>query len=152
MCQISQSKHQKEPLISDAIPSTSWTKIDANLCELNEKDYLVLIDYNSKILIVREIQHETRSVVIQSIKGVLSDFGNIKEIVSDNGPCFRSHEFDKVVKTYGITHVTISPHHHQSNGQVERCIRTIKGLLKKNADPWMSLLIGWVNSCLLMVI
>ena len=56
-------------------------------------------------------------------------------------PCFRSHEFNKFVKTYVITHVTVSQHHHQSNGQVERCMRTIKGLLKKNTDPWMSLLI-----------
>ena len=80
-------------------------------------------------------------VVIQSIKGHLSDFGNVKELISDNGPCFRSQEFDKFVKTYGITHITICPHYHQSNSQVERCIRTIKGLLKKNEDPWMSLLI-----------
>ena len=65
----------------------------------------------------------------------------MKELVSDNGPCFRSHEFDKFVKTYAITHLTISPPLQQSNGQVERCITTIKGLLKKNADPWMSLLI-----------
>ena len=76
--------------------------------------------------------------MIQSIQGV---FGDIKELVSDIGPCFRSHEFYKFVKTYWITHVTISLHFHQSNGQVERYIRTIKGLLKKNADPWMSLLI-----------
>ena len=123
-------------MISGAIPSTPWTKIGVNLCELNEKCYQVLIDYNSKFAIVREIQDETSSVVIQSIKGVLSEFGNVEELVSDNGPCFRSHEFDKFVKTYGI-----HPHHHQSNGQVETCIKTIKGLLKKNANSWMSLLI-----------
>ena len=141
MCQLSNLKNQKEPLINAAIPSIPWTKIGANLCELNEKCYSVLIDYNSKFPTVREIQDETSSVVIQSIKGVLSEFGNIKELISDNRPCFRSHEFNKFIKTYRITHVTVSPHHHQSNGQVERCIRTIKGLLKKNADPWMSLLI-----------
>ena len=73
--------------------------------------------------------------MIKPTEGVLYELGNIKELVSDNGPYFRSHEFDKFIKMYGITHVTISPHHHQSNGQVERCIRTIKGLLKKNADP-----------------
>ena len=140
MCQLSKPKNQKEPLISAAIPSTHWTKIDVDLCELNKKHYLVLIGYNSKFPIVREIQDEISSVVIQSIKGVLSEFGSIKELVSDNEPCFRSHEFNKFVKMYGITHVTISQHHHQSNCQVERCIRTIKVLLKKNAGPWMSLL------------
>ena len=70
------------------------------------------------------------SVVIQSIKGVLSEFGNIKELVFDNGPCFRNYEFHKFVKPYGITHVTVSPLHH-SNAQGERCTRTIKGLLKR---------------------
>ena len=102
---------------------------------------LILIDYNSKFPIVREIQDEMSSFIIQSIKGVLSEFCNIKEIVSHNGLCFRSHEFSKFVKIYGITHVTLGPHHHQSNGQMERYFRTIKGLFKKNADPWMSLLI-----------
>ena len=104
-----------------------------DLCELNEKHYLVLIDYNSKFLIVREIQDEMSSVVMQSFKGMVSQF--------DNGPCFRSHEFDKFAKMYGITHIIISPPHHQPNGKVERFNRTIKGLFKKNADPWMSLLI-----------
>ena len=94
MCQISKLKNKKEPLISVAIPSTLWTKISADRCELNEKHYLVLIDCNSKFPTVREIQDEISSVVIQSIKGVLSEFGNIKELVSDNGPCFVNHEFD----------------------------------------------------------
>ena len=112
-----------------------------DLYHLNKKHYLILIDYNSKFPVVREIQDEMSSVVIQSIKCVLSQFGNIKELVSDKGPYFRSHKFNDFVKIYGITHVTIGPHHHQSNSQVERCIRIIKGLLKKSTDLWMSLLI-----------
>ena len=131
-------------MISVAIPSTPWTKIGVDLCELNEKHYLILIDYNSKFSIIREIQDKTSSVVFQSIKGVLSEFGTIKELVSDNGPCFRSHESFKFVKMYGITHVAISPNHHQSNGQMERCFRTMKGLLKKNADPWMDISISTI--------
>ena len=82
--------------------------------------------------------------MIHSIKCVLSKFGNIKEMISDNVPCSRSFEFTKFVTSYGIVHTTISPHNHESNGQVERCIRMIKGLIKKNLDdPWISLLIWW---------
>ena len=78
---------------------------------------------------------------IHSIKCVLSEFGNIKEI-SDKGPCFRSFRFATFVTSYGIFHTTISPYHHQSNGQAERWIRMIKHLIKKNLDdPWMSLLL-----------
>ena len=105
MGQLSKLKNQKEPMIGATIPSKPWKKTDADLCELNEKYYLVFIDYNIKFPIVREIQDEMSSFVIQSIIGVLSEFGNIKELVSDNGSCFRSHEFDKYVKTYGITDV-----------------------------------------------
>ena len=61
--------------------------------------------------------------------------------MSDNSPCFRNFEFAKFVTSYGNVH-TIITLHHQSIGQVERCIRMIKGLIKKNLDePWMSLLI-----------
>ena len=72
----------------------------------------------------------------------MSDFDNVKEIVSDNGPCFKSFEFEDYVKSYGIKQTSIIPYHHQVNGQVEQCIRMIKGMLKMNSnEPWMSLLI-----------
>ena len=46
------------------------------------------------------------------------------------------------VMSYGIKHTSTSPYHHQANGQVEQCMRIIKGVLKKNSKvPWMSLLI-----------
>ena len=106
------------------------------------RHYLVLVDYMSKFPIMRQVDNETSSMVMHSIKCVLSELGNIKEMISDNGPCFRSFEFANFVISYGILHTAISQHHHQSNDQVERCMRMIKGLIKKNLDdPWMSLLI-----------
>ena len=68
---------------------------------------------------IRQIEDETSVPVIKSIKSVLSEHGNIWEFVSDNSPCFKSHEFDKFVQSYGIVHTTISLHHHQSNGMAE---------------------------------
>ena len=127
MCQLNQPKNTKEPSISVEILSTVWTKLGIDLCELNDNHYMVMTDYNM--------------TVIKSIKSVLSEHRNIRGLVSDNGPCFKSHEFDKFVQIYGIVHTTISQHHHQSYGMAERCIRTIKGLIRKNEDPWMALLI-----------
>ena len=146
ICQLSQPRNQKEPLVSVEIPSTTWTKLGVDLCELNERHYLVLVDYLSKLPIMRQIDMETSPMVIHSIKCVLSKFCNIKKKISDNSPCF-SFEFAIFVKSYGIVHTTISPHHHKSNGQVERCIRMIKGLIKKTFNgPWMSLLIWRSNA------
>jgi hypothetical protein len=41
---------------------------------------------------------------------------------------------------YVFTHVTSSPYHAQSNGETERAVKTVKGLLKKNKDPYRALL------------
>ena len=74
----------------------------------------------SKFPIGRRFTNETSTVVIQSMKAILSEFGNVKEIVSDNdGPCFKGFEFEDLVKSYGIKHTSISPYHHQANGQVQ---------------------------------
>ena len=70
-----------------------------------DEHYLVLVDYMSKFPIMRRITNETSTVVIQSIKAILSEFGNVKEIVSDNSPHFKSFEFE-------------DPYHYQANGQV----------------------------------
>ena len=58
-CQLSQLRNQKEPLVSVEIPSTPWTKLGVDLCELNEQHYLVLADYMSKFPIIRQIDNET---------------------------------------------------------------------------------------------
>ena len=72
-----------------------------------------------KFHIVRQIEDETSMAVIRSIQSVLSEHGNIRELVSDNDPCFKSHEFDKCVQSYGIVHTTISLHNHQSKGMAK---------------------------------
>ena len=38
---------------------------------------------------------------------------------SDGGPQFTSHQFADFLQTWGVTHVTSSPHYPQSNGKPE---------------------------------
>ena len=48
---------------------------------------------------------------------------------SDNSPQYVSHEFAEFAKAYGFQHITSSPRFPQSNGEAERMVKTIKGLV-----------------------
>ncbi|XP_062859493.1 uncharacterized protein LOC134321620 [Trichomycterus rosablanca] len=45
-----------------------------------------------------------------------------------------------VHQNYDFGHVTSSPYFAQSNGEAERAVKTVKGILKKKADPYRALL------------
>ena len=60
---------------------------------------------------------------------------------SDNGPQFDSDVMAAFASEYEFAHITSSPRYPQSNGLVERSIKTIKNLLKKADDPFLSLLV-----------
>ena len=50
------------------------------------------------------------------------------------------NEMAEFAELYGFHHQTSSLHYPQSNGQAERAVRTVKGLLRHSADPYMALL------------
>ncbi|KAJ8414469.1 hypothetical protein AAFF_G00053390 [Aldrovandia affinis] len=55
-------------------------------------------------------------------------------------PQFASESFRKFAQDWSFSHVTSSPHFPQSNGEAERAVRTIKGILKKSSDPYLGLI------------
>ena len=59
---------------------------------------------------------------------------------SDNGPQFNSAEFAQFAKEWGFHHNTTSPKFPQTNGEVERAVKTVKSTLKKEKDPAKALL------------
>ena len=63
-------------------------------------------------------------------------------MVSDNGPQFRSKEFQEFAKEYGLRfkHFTSSPDYPKANGEAERAIQTVKNLWRKNNDKHLALL------------
>ena len=74
------------------------------------------------------------------LKSMFARHGIPELVVSDNGPQFSAHTFAKFAEEYGFTHVTPSPKYPQANGQVERAVETVKGLLKKACDPYRALM------------
>ena len=131
-----ESRQGKEPLIMTQLPKYPWQVVGTDLFELNKSNYLLVVDYFSWYPEV--IQLSSASVL--SLKSVFSRH-RIPEIVrSDNGPRYSSSEFMSFASSYGFQHLTSSPKFPQSNGQAERSVQTVKGLLKKSDDPYTSLL------------
>ena len=135
-----ESKPGKEPLISTVLPMFPWQVVGTNLFELNKDNYLLVVDYFSRYPEVVKLTSTTSASIISVLKRIFSRHG-IPEIVrSDNGPQYASAEFLTVASSYGFQHITSSPKFPQSNGQAERCVQTIKNLLKKSNDPCLPLL------------
>lgn len=82
--------------------------------------------------------------VISHLKEIFGRHGIPKVVFTDNATQFTSESFVHFSKTWEFEHHTSSPHFPQSNGMVERCVQSVKSLLKKckydKTDPFLALL------------
>ena len=109
-------------------------------------EYLVIIDYYSKMPIVRKMPtsqcNSTKMITV--LKGLFAEHGIPEEIQSDNGPQFASHLFTEFTKDWNIKHSTSSPRNPRSNGQAESAVKIVKELLTRTKcsgqDPYLALL------------
>nr|XP_039263214.1 uncharacterized protein K02A2.6-like [Styela clava] len=129
-CQELQPQQTKEPMIMHERPSHPWVKLGSDLFEIQGRNFLIISDYYSRYPVVKELNSMTAEYVVSKTKEILSMFGTVREIVTDNGPCFLS-KYDKFCEAWGITHTTSTARHPQSNGFIERQIRYIKPIMKK---------------------
>ena len=68
--------------------------------------------------------------LILACKVIFLEYGLPKRIMSDAGGNFISEKFRQFCKFMNIEQVTSSSYHHQSNGQVEACIKIVKHTMK----------------------
>ncbi|KAL9985366.1 hypothetical protein ACROYT_G007760 [Oculina patagonica] len=133
--------NKPEPLITTPLPDRPWQVVATDLFQLKGIDYLIVIDYFSRYVEVAAMQKTTKSSeVIRALKSIFARHGTPEQVQSDNGPQFDSAEFSYFAKEWGFKHTTSSPRFPQSNGEVERGVRTVKNLLTKEKDPAKGLL------------
>ena len=53
------------------------------------------------------------------------------QLVSDNGHCYASEAFTKIMQEYNVNHVTSLPHYPHSNGLAEKFVQIVKNLFHK---------------------
>ena len=131
---------RKEPLIPSKLPDHPWQKVGTDLFVLGKDTYIIAVDYFSRYPEILKLTCTTSQSIISALKGLFARHGIPETIVSDNGPQFSSQEFAEFAQTYSFHHITSSPHYPQSNGQVERAVKTVKKFLSDPSDPCLSLL------------
>lgn len=120
-----------EPLKPHPIPTKPFEKVGADLCAINNKHYLVLVDYYTNFLYWYEVNKQTSAAVITACKHLFSQEGIPMELFSDNGPCFNSSEFRGFAMDWDFKHNTSSPGFSQSNGLAESGVKRLRHIIEK---------------------
>ena len=142
-CMICQEYGKSQPLIgtTQELPSFPWHTLATDLFYWKRMDFLIVVDVFSKYIIVRKLSNSTSAAMCIELSMIVTELGLPHIIISDNGLCYNSEEFQQFLQCYSTTHQTSSPNHPISNGFVERMIGVAKKLIDKGGKegkPWNS--------------
>ena len=112
-------------------PDGPWERVHADFAEYGGKYYLLLVDAFSKWPEVHELHtNSTTRPTVECMRRSFATHGIPRYMVTDNGPQFRSEEFEQFMRSNGIRHQCTPPYHPATNGQVERMVQELKKSLK----------------------
>lgn len=130
-CQVTQRDKTDKVYVSWSETSSFFERIHVDFFHFQGKNFFILIDHFSRWIEVRRTTNIDTKSVIKILDSLFDIFGACESCVSDNGPAFRSKEFEDYCKSLGIKLIHSPPLHPASNGMVERAVQTTKSVLKK---------------------
>ena len=134
-CQATQSVPPSAPLHPWSWPTRRWSRLHVDYAgPFQGHMFLMVIDAHSKWIEAWPVHAATSSATIEKLRTSFAQFGLPETIVSDNGTCFVSEEFESFLQANGIKHVTSAPYHPSSNGLAERAVQILKNGLKKERE------------------
>jgi len=140
-CQIVARPDVPEPLRPSVLPEGPWQDIAVDLLGPFPSGHtlLVAVDYYSRYYEVRVLTGTSSAVVIDHLDDIFDTHGLPMTLKSDNGPQFRSTEFQDFCAENGIIHLKTTARWAQANGEVERQNHSIVKRLKiaqAEKKPW----------------
>ena len=131
-CQEVQSSPPAAPLNPWKWPTKPWSRLHLDYAgPFENRMFLILIDAHSKWIEAFCTPNATSKAVMAELRTVFARFGVPETVVTDNGTCFVSDEFEHFLSKNGIKHHTSAPYHPASNGLAERAVQIVKRGLKK---------------------
>ena len=131
-CLTQRPNQRKEPLMPTPLPDRPWQSVGADICALEGRHFLIVVDYYSRYIDIAHLSSMTSSQVIGKLKNIFARWGIPEEVVSDNGTQFSSDEYCVFATNYGFTHMSSRPHFTQSNGEPERAVQNAKRIMQQN--------------------
>ena len=135
-------RNKRDVTFPREIPIQAWTTIQMDLFTLEGHTFLLVVDVTSRFPVVRILNSDTTKSVLNALKGVHCDFGLPKKVLTDNGPCYKSMDFNEFHTKLDVTTGTISSYNHASLGSAEQMVQTVKQIMVKNPNnTWLAMLI-----------
>lgn len=129
-CRTFGKANTKEKITQHTMPELPFQKIGADVCEVEGKNYTVIVDYFSKWIEVKQINSKTAAIIIKVMKTTFATHGIPERLIADNMP-FASAEFREFAKSWNFEINTSSPRNPQSNGMAEKAVHIVKQMIKK---------------------
>ena len=128
--------------MSKQIPDRPFQQIAADFASYGGKQFLILVDCKTDWPDIIEMGKDTTAAKLTT---TLRDYfcraaAPLDLLWSDGGPQFTSHHFADFLQTWGVTHVTSSPHYPQSNGKAEATVKSMKKII---SAAWTGHSVNW---------
>lgn len=102
---------------------------------------LVVVDVATRFCLLRAIPDKFATTVAQELVFIMTEFGVVKILLSDNGKEFVNSLMTEIKNSWKIDKRTITPYYPQGNGISENKVKNVKSILvrlqhsiNKNAD------------------
>ena len=97
-------------------------------------------DVMSAYVVLKALHNKTMECVARALWEIISEYGTMKILQSDNGTEFVNQVMHELTNMYGIDHRLITPYLPRANGLVERknkeIVRSLRKQMKGAAGPW----------------
>ena len=73
----------------------------------------------------------TGKAITHHMQAIFAEYGWPNTLITDNGPCYTRKEFQMLMESMSVNHITSSPHYPQSNGLAGKFVGIIKHFFHK---------------------
>ena len=130
LCSAMEPDNQHPPLKMTPVPNV-WENLNIDICGPLPDGWslFAIVDQASRWPHIYTTKATDTTTIVSKLTNLFSIMGKPVQLISDNGPQFRSLEFQNFCREWNVEHRLCTPYHPQSNGEVERLFRTVKKVI-----------------------